>query len=272
MKKLFIGCCLLLTACNNIFYFPMKEQLMQPSEIGLEYQDIWIEDPNQPKLHAWYLPAKNPIATVIHLHGNAENISTHIASVYWLPARGISVFTLDYRAYGLSDGELSIDGLHYDIERTIRHVKKDPSINQNLILFGQSLGGSMALYTAAQQDTHGLFRLIVAESPFSGYRSIAREKLAESWITYPLQPLVPLLITDRYSPIKVVEQISPTPVLLMHGDNDNIVRIDNSEELCSKLAEKCDFWRIANGRHISAFQDSALRDRFIEYVQKKLQK
>ena len=75
------------------------------------------------RLHGWFLPAQIPSrGTILFLHGNAENVSTHIGSVAWLPAEGFNVFLIDYRGYGLSEGVPTLDGLHRDVEAAIAKV------------------------------------------------------------------------------------------------------------------------------------------------------
>ena len=64
------------------------------------------------KLHAWFLPAQGRVkGTVLHLHGNAANVSNHLPLVAWLPPRGFNVLTLDYRGFGRSQGTPSLDGV-----------------------------------------------------------------------------------------------------------------------------------------------------------------
>jgi uncharacterized protein len=263
----FILLCITTQGCSNLFYLPSREHLMTPQEIGVKYEDIWIENEDEPKLHAWYLPAKDPIATVLFLHGNAENISTHFASVYWMPAKGLSVLMLDYRGYGLSEGEVSAEGMHRDVVRATRYLFEHYKLaSSKFILFGQSLGGSMALYSAAQSDLHGLYSLVIAESAFASYHGIVQEKLASMWLTYPFQWFLPYLFNNKFSAIDVIDQVSPTPILLIHGMEDQVVDVSNSEELFTKLNGQCLFWEVPGGGHIAAFRDKQLRDDLVHYI------
>src|SRR5438128_400135 len=73
------------------------------------------------ELYGWFLPAKgSPLGTILHLHGNAENISTHFAGVAWMPARGFNVFVFDYRGYGASEGQPDLEGAQKDIDAAMR--------------------------------------------------------------------------------------------------------------------------------------------------------
>ena len=156
--------------------------------------------------------------TVLFLHGNAENISTHIASVAWLPAKGYNVFLFDYRGYGRSAGEPSLPGLHLDTEAALAAVFAMAEVNADrIVVFRQSLGGDVAITALAGSAYRHRIRAMVIEGAFSSYRGIAREKLAGLWLTWPLQWPLSLAMDDQYKPLEAIGRISPVPVLVIHG-------------------------------------------------------
>jgi pimeloyl-ACP methyl ester carboxylesterase len=176
---------------------------------------------------------------VLFLHGNAENISTHFANVYWLPEHGYQVLLFDYAGYGESQGTPSVDGIHNDVARMIRYVVADTRTkNTPLFLMGQSLGGTMALYTASLPEFQYTFKAVTADAPFSSYRRIAREKLGLLWLTYLLQWPLGFLVYDGYSPDHNVPEIQ-VPVLLIHGLDDQTVPPHHSKRLCDQLGSNC---------------------------------
>jgi len=90
----------LVTGCTTLFFQPLGKHIRTPKDIGLDYEDLWFKSADGVLLNAWFLPAKTVArGTVLFLHGNAENISTHIGAVFWLPERGFNVLLLDYRGY-----------------------------------------------------------------------------------------------------------------------------------------------------------------------------
>ncbi len=50
---------------------------------------------------------KNAVATVIHVHGNAGNMSAHWPLVSWLPERNVNLFMFDYRGFGESEAPIT---------------------------------------------------------------------------------------------------------------------------------------------------------------------
>ena len=120
VRCLILVLCAAIAGCTQLFFFPMKQEVRTPADIGLVYEDVYFPGKDEHKLHGWYLPAVGHArATVLFLHGNAENISTHIGSVYWLPARGFNVLLFDYQGYGQSEGTPSVAGALDDVEAAL---------------------------------------------------------------------------------------------------------------------------------------------------------
>ena len=136
---LFILCT---NSCTHLFFYPQKTLIRTPSNIGLKYENIQFKTSDGEIIHGWQLPAIGKRwVTLIHFHGNAENISTHLASVYWLPSEGVEVFLFDYRGYGRSTGEPDLRGLHRDTAEAVQYVSALRKSPQNCkAVFGQSLG------------------------------------------------------------------------------------------------------------------------------------
>jgi fermentation-respiration switch protein FrsA (DUF1100 family) len=260
--------CFSLCSCNSVFFHPTKEAVINPEQLGIKYRAIEINDGDGPALYGWFMPANaEALGTILHLHGNAENISTHLASVYWLPSRSYNVLTIDYRGYGNSEGEASMHGVHADALRAVNYLRTQlPEANKPLILYGQSLGASIALYTASLPETKGLFKAVIAESPFSSYRGIAREKLELFWLTYILRYPLAATISSTYDPIKIIDKISPTPLLLVHAAEDEIVSLQNSQDLFDKAKEPKALWIINGSSHIQIFKDLQNRNKLIEFL------
>ena len=255
----------ILMGCNSVFYYPLKQHVFDPQDVGLTYEDRWIESSDGVRFHAWYFPAtKSPLGTILFLHGNAENISTHFASIAWLPAEGYNVLAIDYRGYGKSEGRASLDGIKQDVEAGISSLLKTP--DQKIIILGQSLGGSLAIYAAGTSRQRDQIAAVIAESPFAGYRQIVRDKLSTSWITILFKYPLSWLISDRYSPLKAVRRISPTPLFLIHGDIDEIVPVRHSEELFAVAGEPKTLWIVKGKQHNRCIEDADYKRRVLEFL------
>ena len=208
LPTILLGLCMLisLSGCTSLFFQPQKNHVLSPERFELEYQDVNFKSADGVMLHGWYLPAQGKAkGTVLFLHGNAENISTHILSIYWLPGRGYNVFIIDYRGYGRSQGQADVAGALADIEAALQTLIARPDIDPDrIVVLGQSLGGALAISAVAQSQLRSHIKTVVVDSAFSSYSTITREKMADFWLTWPLQWIPWLTIDDSFSPVNTI--------------------------------------------------------------------
>ena len=274
MRRVVVVLALTLTmgGCTNLFFQPHRVLVVSPERFGLDYEDITFASSDGVSLHAWFLKARGTaIGTILFLHGNAENISTHIGSVYWLPELGYNVFLLDYRGYGASGGTPSLEGALRDIEDSLSLLAARPDVRgENLVVFGQSLGGSLAIDAVARSRQRDRVRALIVEGAFASFRDIARERLAGFWLTWPLQYPLSWTVRDDYSPIRDIASIQPIPVLIVHGTRDSIVPVGDAERLFGAAREPKELWIIPDAGHIQAFNQQESRERLAGYLDKIL--
>lgn len=256
----------LLGGCTQLFLHPGRQQVLHPQRLGLAHEDIWLDAADGAKLHGWYLPAAGTArGTVLHLHGNAENISTFIAAVHWLPARGYNVLLIDYRGYGRSEGYATVANVHEDARDALSYLLRRPGADsQRLVVFGQSLGGSAAIHTVARHPGRGQVKAVIAEGAFASYSRIAREKMSQAWLTWALQWPLSLLFSDRYSAEDAVGRLDGVPLLLVHGDQDPVVPPSHARRLYDAARDPRELWTVAGGRHVDAFARPGLREEYRE--------
>lgn len=253
-----------------MFFYPMKEHIYSPGKIGIQYEDVYIDTADGLKLHGWFLPSlqANPKASILFLHGNAENISTHVGAVYWLPNYGFNVLIYDYRGYGKSEGQVDLDATMTDVKPVIDYMTNRADVNASkLIIFGQSLGGAIAINTVANHQKKKNIKAVVIESSFTGFRQIAREKLGESWLTWAFQWPLSLTITNDYSSEKALTKLAGIPVLIIHGNKDHIIPFRHGKTLYQAALPPKDFWIVPEGGHIQAMTLTTYREKLVEYFE-----
>ncbi|MCP4698813.1 MAG: alpha/beta hydrolase [Gammaproteobacteria bacterium] len=259
---------LALSACTGLFFYPQEHLRQTPARLGLAYRDVYFEAEDGVQLHGWWLPApEEALGAVLFLHGNAENISTHLASVAWLPKAGFNVFLFDYRGYGRSQGEATLAGLHKDIEAALETITQKFA-SQPVILFGQSLGGSLAITALAASARRQQVCGLVTDSAFSSYRDLFREKLAGFWLTWPLQWPLSLTVNNAYQPLRAISEISPIPVLLMHGARDRVVPVHHARDLYAAAGPPRQLWIVPAKGHIQALRTEKNRRRLLRFLKK----
>ena len=145
------GTCLLLLAillggCTNLIFQPSRQIVITPDSIGVAYEDIQVNADDGVMLHGWRLYADRPATgTVLFFHGNGENISTHMANVYWLVNYGYDVILFDYRGYGESQGTPDLDLIVQDAQGMLDYAVAHTAVDTRLVVMGHSFGASLSI-------------------------------------------------------------------------------------------------------------------------------
>lgn len=249
---------LLALACggcaNGIFYHPDRSWAPTPDRRGLAYEHVEFRSIDGTPLSAWWLPARGKAkGTVLHYHGNAQNMSTHVRFAEWLPSRGYNLLVFDYRGYGKSGGAPHRKGVMRDGMAALRLAgEKDDT--GNLFVWGQSLGGTVALQSMLRTEVP--VRAAVIDSAFYSFPSITAEKLKLlPWYLQWLRVMRPLLVTGGYDANDALRNLDPLPLAFLHGENDPVIPASHSRRLRDIAPGNPPLWIIPNAGHC----DAALR-------------
>ena len=257
-----------LLGCTNLMFAPMTKLLRTPDQVGIEYKDIIINSQDKVRLHGWYLPARGEVkGSILFLHGNGENISTHLATVYWLPEQGYEVYLVDYRGYGQSTGDVDLAGSLQDVSASIEYAVQHKKSHQGLIVLGHSFGGSLSIVSVANSKYKDQMSALVSIGAFSDYRKIARDALSRSWLAWAFQWPLSFTVNNDYAPAEYVRSISPVPLVIMHSKDDEIVPYYHSK-LLYEAAEEPKFFEKLEGSHNYTFQYENNRLILLEYLSK----
>lgn len=259
---------ILASGCTHLFFQPHSMLVSTPDRYGADYEPVELRSQDGTALFGWFLRARGGArATVLHLHGNAENISTHIASVAWMPAAGFNVLTFDYRGYGRSGGSPSLEGLQMDIDAAMQALHERPDVDaRRIVVFGQSLGAALAVHYVASAPRARGVRALILDSSFSDYRRITSEKLAAHVLTWPFQWLPFFTIDNDYTPERSVHAISPIPLLIIHGERDGIVPVTHARRLYALAREPKSLWILPEAGHIDSMRSGQVRARLTDFL------
>lgn len=262
-----------LSGCTRLFFYPMPDHVMVPSDLGYDYEDVFLVAADGTRLHGWLLsPGNQPaLGSVYFLHGNAENISTHFRATTWLVDAGYEVFALDYRGYGWSDGKPDVPQVFDDIAsgaRWLEQRNRESGQALPLYLYGQSLGASLAItYASREARFNQIFSALLSEAAFSRFDTIARDVASRHWLTWSAQYPVQWLITRRHDPLDAIARLDHTPKLLIHSQQDEIIPYRFGQKLLAAAAEPRQ-WLEATGHHIRAAADPTVRSAMLEFMQR----
>jgi len=256
---------LLLAGCvERMFFYPDSSQYSRPEQYGLQHEDVFITAADGSRLHGWWLPAKGAaLGSVLHLHGNAANVSNHLPLVAWLPGAGFNVLMLDYRGFGRSQGRPTLDGVVDDAAVALAYLRTRPGVDGGrLVVLGQSLGGATALRLLAR-DGDGV-RLAVIEAAFASYRGIARDAAMQSVVLAPLVPIAsPALPGAASDPVAALASVR-VPLLIVHGTADEVIPFRHGEQLAAAAPPGAQFVRVDGARHMESLTRADVQRQVLE--------
>jgi hypothetical protein len=234
----YVGLALILYFMQPKFvYDPVREIPYTPAELGLDFEEVVFRTGDHLQLHGWFVPAPNAPFTVLYCHGNGGNMMYFLDTVAFLNKLGLNCFIFDYRGYGNSQGKPSEHGTYLDVRAAYRWLTKKKGIApERIIIFGWSLGGSIAAYLAGKVKAAGL----VIESTFTSYRDIGKK-------FYPYMPVRWFARFD-YPTIGFVRKVK-CPILVIHSRNDEMIPFEFGLELYDAANDPKDFVEIFGGHN-----------------------
>lgn len=236
-------------ALEHMFlYFPNTEIVMTPASIGLEFEDISFRADDGTRLHGWYLPGEKDKPLILFCHGNAGNISHRVDNLRLFRELGLSVFIFDYRGYGQSAGKATEAGTYDDIRGALNWLKEKGWAEQQMIYFGRSLGAAIALQLAIEQPPAGL----VLESAFTSIEAIGKHHYPLLWM------LAGWALDARYDSIAKIDQLK-TPVLIFHGEEDEIIPQQMGRDLFTRAPQPKLFYSIPFAGHNNTYDEGGVR-------------
>ncbi|MEG3898222.1 MULTISPECIES: alpha/beta fold hydrolase [unclassified Microcoleus] len=184
---------------------------------------------------------------VLYLHGNASNVGANVEHANRFHRLGLSVFTIDYRGYGKSQGDFPSESQVYeDAQLAWDYLVKQRGINPNQIyIYGHSLGGAIGIDLAVRHpEAAGL----IVEGSFTSVRAMVDFQKPLFWM-FPID----FLLTQRFDSLSKVDRLQ-MPVLFIHGTADSVVPVSMSKKLFDAAPEPKQLYIVPDGGHNNVAQ------------------
>lgn len=223
---------------QSMIFFPEKQFYEKPETYGFDYEEVWLETKDRARLFGWYLKANPEKGTVLFFHGNAGNISGRLEKAAGWVERGYSVFLIDYRGYGKSEGSISHqDDVLLDAHAALAWLLDQKKLlSEKIILYGESLGS----YPAVRLASESKFAGIILEAPFTSLYDVAKAH-------YPFI-IKAMMVNFEFSNARYIGHLK-SPLFLLHGTEDEICPYSMAGELIEKAPEPKGFLSVPGGMH-----------------------
>ena len=231
---------------RNLLYHP-SENNYQNDKIQFNYEEIFIKVDEKIKLKSWIIKKDlRQFKTLLIFHGNAGHLSNRIYKLNELNKLDVNILLVSWRGFSGNKGSPSEQNLYKDAEATIKWLNEQKIKNDQIILYGESLGSGVAIEMGKRNN----FNSIILESPFTSIENSAK-------IYYPYLP-VRLLLKDRYDSISKIKTIK-APILIMHGMKDDVVPFSMGKELFEKANKPKHSYFTPDDDHMMEFNSSLLK-------------
>jgi uncharacterized protein len=218
-----------------IQYFPERFRTT-PAAAGLpQAEEVLLDTADGERVIAWHVPPRGKKPVVLYFHGNGGSLRMRVDRFRALTADGTGLVALSYRGYGGSSGAPTEAGLAADASAAYAFTTaRYPA--ESIVLWGESLGSGVAVALAAEMP----IGYLVLQSPFTSAADVAVQR-------YWFVP-VRLLMKDQFRSDLRIGKVT-APVLVLHGDRDNIVPMALAERLYGLINAPKRFVRFAGVGH-----------------------
>ena len=230
---------------RSLLYHP-TENNYSGDKLVVPIEKVKIKNKDNIELLSWF-HNKNikDYKTILFLHGNAGTLENRIHKINHFKDMDINFLLLAWRGFSGNEGKPTELGLYEDAKSAIRWLNLQGIPENNIIIYGESLGTGVATEISQNKNFAG----VILESPFTSMIEAGKEK-------YPYLP-VKFLLKDKYESNKKIQNIN-IPILIMHGKVDNLVPFYMGEKM----------YNLANFPKYSYF--SEYDDHMMEYNEKLL--
>jgi fermentation-respiration switch protein FrsA (DUF1100 family) len=240
---------------DSLIYFPTRfpdgywEPAEHPGEgeVWPRIEDVEFASGDGTQLHGWLAEpvrrkdgADEPVPgsqVLLWFHGNAGNLTYRYDMLARIVRRlSLRVFIVDYRGYGKSQGSPSESGLYQDARGAWDYLTGSRGVApEDVVILGKSLGGGPASELATQVTPGGL----ILQSTFTSVRDMATR----------VAPFVPrFLVRTKMASIDKVARVA-CPLLVVHGDQDEVIPFAMGEALYNAAQEPKRFYRVPGAHH-----------------------
>lgn len=206
-----------LVACQRaLIFLPSPEGQRSPADFGVQFEPAAIELRAENTIKGWWIPATPEASaanrtTLVYFHGNGGNLSNraHVAPLFH--SLGWSTLMMSYRGFGASVGDGPTESSLFEDAQTMVEYTRKRSPGDKLIVWGHSLGASVAAHIGANLPVDG----VVLENPFTSIVEMARFR-------YPMIPIQDWMVFDKFTVVNSVAKIE-APVLVLVAERDTII-------------------------------------------------
>jgi len=241
---------------RQLLYLPdrTRPELMELARLGVREVTLQTED-GLPLL-SWYLPPRQGRPVIAYFHGNGGHIGYRAERLMRFAREGYGVLMAEYRGYGGNPGTPTETGFYADGRAALAFLQHEGVAANRIVLYGESLGGGVAVELAVDHDIAAL----ILEAPVTSVAEVAQSH-------YPFVP-ASRMVLDRFDLVARIGRIR-APILVLHGERDRVVPIRYGRALFDAAPEPKEGWFAPEAGHEDLARYGGL-DVAVAFIERRL--
>ena len=233
---------------RNFLYHPSVDNYLKDQVINepTEIEKVKITTVDNIDLVAWlYNKDIEKFKTILFFHGNAGSLENRTYKLNHFQDLNVNFLIIAWRGFSGNEGKPNESGLYEDAKSAIKWLNLKGVNEENIILYGESLGTGVAVEVAQKKNFAG----VILESPYTSMINMGKKY-------YPLFP-VRFLLKDKFESYKKIKKIS-VPILVIHGKIDKIVPFAMGKKMYELANEPKFFYFQEYGDHMVDYDEKLL--------------
>lgn len=234
-----------------------------PANHGLPYEDVTFLSRYKAHIHGWWIPAEQPIGTVIFCHGQNGSMDGDLLQAVPFYHAGYNVLMFNFRAHGNSEGSKVTFGVFEkeDLLGAVDFLAQNKQID-SVAVIGFSMGAAVGMIGAALNAN---IKVLVLDGVFWRFLDVIDFWLRKKHIPAPISSWIANLAVVgasirtntrmfQVSPRLWAKHLDNVPVLFIHGEKDNLVPRWAVENIAADLNCPYKIWIAPACDHREAFK------------------
>ena len=231
---------------RNLLYHP-NENNYSNDQISVSIEKVKIKTSDNIDLLGWYHEKDlKKYKTILYFHGNAGSLENRIHKLNHFSEMDVNFLIIAWRGFSGNQGKPSEKGLYEDGRSALNWLIRNGVKNENIVIYGESLGTGVATHLSQNKNFAG----VILETPFTSMIDTAK-------IFYPYIP-VSLLLKDKFDNKSKIKNIN-VPVLIMHGEDDQIVPFFMGKKMYAIANEPKYFYFTKHDNHMMEYDENLVK-------------
>lgn len=238
---------------NYLIFQPAKLRATRVKRNLLKkFNTIRFASTDGARLFAWFIKPLKDKPTILFFHGQAESILHHQDLAEFAYRNGYGIFLLSYRGHYRAWGLPSEQGVYNDAQAAVNQLNKLGIETKDIILWGHSLGTTVAVQTAVTNKVKALILQSSIKDLKSASLDLTRfyiRRIKIEWLRkYIKKHIQDIEFLQKFDNLNKIKKVR-CPILLAHSKSDRIAPSKNSRELYENklnaqlfLAERGSHW------------------------------